>query len=250
MVRHTPRSGIPHIVWAALALIGTLLPHTADAATIPFFSAYPTINENQWHLSNGWANGEHQSCEWRREDVYGEDNNLQMRLSDNGGSVRPYGCAEIQSATTNSYGLYEAQMRTAAGNGLNTAFFTFTGGPLGGAEHDEIDFEFLGKDPHTVQLNYHTSFGGKHEVIVQLGFDASKEFHTYAFSWQPDKIQWFVDGKKVSETPAGAHIPKNPGLIIFSLWSGSKMLDQWLAPFVYNGPVTADVSWVKFTPYK
>jgi endo-1,3-1,4-beta-glycanase ExoK len=201
-----------------------------------------------WYLSNGWANGDYQSCEWRANSITVLDNHLQMQLSDDGGKARPIGCSEMHTNARLGFGLYEARMRTAAGSGLNTAFFTYIGPPTGVPEWDEIDFEFLGKDTHSVQINYYTNGQGHHEVVVPLGFDASAGFHNYGFEWTPDKIRWYVDGRQVHETPEGAKIPRNPASLYLSLWSGSSVFDAWLGPFHYTSPVNADVEWVGYTP--
>jgi len=216
---------------------------------LPFFSPYPQFDEEVWYLSHGWANGPHQSCEWRAEAVSAKDGGVQLRLADEGSDVRAISCAEIQSQDLFHYGRYEARMRTAAGSGLNTAFFTYIGPPLGVDEHDEIDFEFLGKDPHTVEVTFHRA-GEQYDAIeVPLGFDASAEFHNYAFEWRPDGIKWFVDDKLVYETPPGTEVPLNPGKIFLSLWSGDESLNDWLGRFRYQGPVTAQIEWVRFTPF-
>src|SRR3546814_5746693 len=65
--------------------------------------------------------------------------------------------------------------------------------------HDEIDFEFLGKSPRQVQVNYYTAGKGGHETMIDLGFDASEDFHTYAFEWRPDSIRWFRSEEHMSE---------------------------------------------------
>ena len=81
------------------------------------------------------------------------------------------------------------------------------GPPLGVPSHDEIDFEFLGKDPTTVQLNYFVGGVPKDGTIIKLGYDASKSFHTYSFMWEPTRIRWYVDNKLVHETHAGWKMP-------------------------------------------
>ncbi|MCB9988454.1 MAG: family 16 glycosylhydrolase [Rhodospirillales bacterium] len=221
----------------------------AQAEDIPFFATYPHIDQSRWYLSHGWTNGGHHSCEWRAEALKGEDGHLRMWLSDHqGATLREYGCAEIQTRKMFGYGRYEARMRTAAGSGLNTAFFTFTGPPHGNPVHDEIDFEFLGKEPGKVEVNYHRKGKNMGPFTVTLGFDASADFHDYAFEWMPDKIRWYADGRQIFETPDGADIPDNPGRLYFSLWSGTKKASDWLGRFHYKGPVNADVAWVKFTP--
>jgi endo-1,3-1,4-beta-glycanase ExoK len=211
-----------------------------------FVEKFQFLNRNRWLVSDGWANGNYQSCEWRADAItFATRGVMRLTLSDHGGKVRSFGCAEIRSKATLGYGLYEARIRSAAGSGLNTAFFTYIGPPAGTPEHDEIDFEFLGKNPQTVNINHFTN-GEPHDgKIIQLDFDASRSFHNYGFEWTPDKISWYVDAQVVSETPAGAKIGRNPGLLFFSLWSG---LDEWMGPFHYETPVTAEVEWAAYTP--
>lgn len=234
------------LVFAVMA--ASVCAVTADAGEIPLFAPFPQIDRQHWYISDGWANGSYQSCEWRADAISATGSNLLLTLSDKGGSIRPIGCAEMRTTSKTGYGFYEARMRSAAGSGLNTAFFTYIGPPNGVAEHDEIDFEFLGKDPHTVQLNYYTNGKPQDGSVINLGFDASQELHNYSFVWTPGKIVWYVDGKLVHMSLAGANIPRNPGYTYLSLWSGAKSKDDWLGTFNYKAPVTAEVSWVKYSP--
>lgn len=224
------------------------LAGAAHASDIPFFSRYPLLDTGKWYISHGWANGDHQSCEWRADHVTARDGRLLLQLTNHGGDKRPVGCAEVQSRGTTHYGRYEARMRTAAGSGLNTAFFTYIGPPNGVAEHDEIDFEFLGKDPRSVQVTYWRKGKSSPEVIVPLGFDASAAFHDYAFEWDPAEIRWYVDGQLVHRTPKGADIPRNPSRTYFSLWSGSAAVNDWLGVFKYASPASAEIAWTRYTP--
>lgn len=231
---------------ACLAFILATLPARAD--TIPFLESPAKINYHLWYISDGWANGPIQSCEWKRSAVTIDDGKILLTLSDRGGKVRPIGCGEMRYTHVTGYGTYEARIKSAAGSGLNTAFFTYTGPGVKQPVHDEIDFEFLGKDPHTVQLNYYVNAKPQDGTVIQLGFDASKEFHDYKFVWEPAKITWYVDGKKVHETKDGVPLPSHPGRAFISLWSGAPSVNGWLGAFNYNAPVSAGFEWVKFTP--
>jgi endo-1,3-1,4-beta-glycanase ExoK len=213
-----------------------------------FVETFQHLNRDRWSVSHGWVNGDYQSCEWRADAVTNTANELRLTLSDRGGKARPLGCGELRTKALLSYGVYEARIRSAAGSGLVTAFFTYIGPPAGSPEHDEIDFEFLGKDPHTVNITHFTNGKPYNGKVIQLGFDASQTFHNYGFEWLADKIGWYVDGKLVAETPEGAKIPRNPGHLHFMLWSGSKVQDAWMGPFNYTAPVTADIEWAAFTP--
>jgi len=234
-----------------LCLAGFMIADCApsqSADNTAFMTNFNSLDKNFWYVSSGWTNGDYQSCEWRADALAIHDGNLQLTLSDHGGKQRPIGCAELHTNQHFGYGLYETRMRVAAGSGLNTAFFTYIG-PTNGVPHwDEIDFEFLGKDTHSVQTNFYTDGKAQGGPIVQLGFDASREFHNYAIDWQPTKIRWYVDGNLVRQSPDNAPIPSHPGSLFLSLWSGASQEDQWLGPFRYTEPVTAEVAWAAFTP--
>lgn len=222
--------------------LGCAATETAQSAGF-FKSNFHMIDTNFWYVSNGWANGDWQSCEWQYSAVGAHNGNVILVLSDHGGTKRPIGCGEIRTKEASGYGLYEARMRSAAGSGLNTAFFTYSKQPW-----DEIDFEFLGKDPHSVQTNFYTNGKSQGGTTVQLGFDASKEFHNYAIDWQPTKITWYVDGKQVFQSPAGVVVPSHPGSLFFSLWSGGAQENAWMGEFNYTQPVDAEVAWAAYTP--
>lgn len=95
-----------------------------------------------------------------------------------------------------------------------------------------------------MQFNYYTNGVGGHEKIVDLGFDASKGFHTYAFDWQPGYIKWYVDG--VLKHTATTNIPSTPGKIMMNLWNGTGV-DDWLGSYNGANPLYAEYDWVKYT---
>ena len=234
-------------IWL-LSLLASLIPLPASATELPFFLPYPKIDTNRWFIASGWTNGPIQSCEWRSEAVSSRDNNLVLTLSDKGEKISPISCGELQSTRKYGYGTFSARLRAAKGSGLNTGFFSYTGPPQGSPVHDEIDFEFLGKNSRTVQLNYYINAKAQGAVIIDLGFDASEAFHDYTYVWEPNKIRWYIDKKLVHETADGVPIPSHPGKIHLTLWSGSEQINDWLGPFKYEGDVDAEFSWVKYTP--
>lgn len=239
------QSRLKTLALTALVALAGIPSALADENAAPFYSRFFNLDPAVWYISHGWANGDHQSCEWRRDAATTHQGRLRLTLSDRGGDKRAIGCGEVQTHARFHYGRFEARMRAAVGSGLNSAFFTYIGPPMNVPEHDEIDFEFLGKNPRTVEVVHWTNGVRGTPKIVDLGFDASTEYHNYAFEWRPDGIKWFVDDKLVHETKPGDQIPKNPGKIFFSLWSGSP---EWMGPFTYDQPVHADIVWVKYTP--
>lgn len=138
-------------------------------------------------------------------------------------------------------------MKPIKNDGVVSSFFTYTG-PSDNNPWDEIDIEFTGKDTTKVQFNYFTNGRGNHEYMHDLGFDASEDFHTYAFEWYEDKILWFVDGVEVHS--ADKQIPVTRGKIMMNAWCGTGV-DSWLKAFDDSKlPLTAEYKWFSYTPFE
>src|SRR6056297_2922029 len=86
--------------------------------------------------------------------------------------------AEVQRSRRTHFGHYEVVMRAARGHGVISSFFTYTG-PYFGDPHEEIDFEFLGRDPTKVWLNRFYDGEKLPGQWIELGFDASEAPHLY-----------------------------------------------------------------------
>ena len=191
-----------------------------------------------FYASNGYGNGDPFGVEWSASEVQTKDNELHLSIHNNdAGKEWPYKGGEYRSTQFYGYGDFAVRMKPSATNGTASTFFTYTGEwdsetlhPSTGAGdtrnpdnnegvHDEIDIEFLGKDTTHVQFNYFKSGKGGKEYLYNLGFDASKEWHTYGFRWEPTQITWFVDEKPVYRATDG--IPTHPGRIISNFWAGN-----------------------------
>ena len=137
------RSGVV-ATFAAVGMMVSAAPVTAQALPDKsFFEDWNQIDLKRWYVSNGWVNGAYQSCAWSKYNVRAVNGRLQLLLTKAPNALRTYRCAEIRTHVGLGYGLYEARIRTAAGSGLNTAMFTYSGPPMTKV-HDELDFEFLG----------------------------------------------------------------------------------------------------------
>jgi endoglucanase len=131
-------------------------------------------------------------------------------------------------------------MKAAKCPGVISSFFTYTGRPW-----DEIDIEFLGDDTTRVQFNYYTKGKGHHEYIYHLGFDASEDFHEYAFDWREDSITWYVDGKAVYK--ATKDIPTTPGQIMMNIWNVADSSADWAGRFDESYlPLRAEYQWIGY----
>lgn len=214
----------------------------ADPMYADFLNGCPSTFER----SGDWTNGSMFNVTWRKTSCTFEDGKLQLTIDfDKNGKDIPYSGAELRSKDFYGYGRYEVSMKAIKNDGVVSSFFTYTG-PSDKNPWDEIDIEILGKNTETVQFNYFTNGKGNHEKVVELGFDASEDFHTYAFEWRKDRIDWFVDGELVHT--ASVNIPKTEGKIMMNAWCGTGV-DSWLKPFDdSNLPLTAEYQWISYTP--
>lgn len=124
-----------------------------------------------------------------------------------GKSAKEY---QILDKFSQKYGWFEVRSRMPEGSGLHSAFWLLQHDPLKqeyaedgrrrkvGEGVVEIDiFEQLGRKTksHVIDFNVHFTTNGGYEH--NLGFDPSKDFHTYALEWKEGELNWYVDGKKV-----------------------------------------------------
>ncbi|KAF9920548.1 hypothetical protein FBU30_009607 [Linnemannia zychae] len=108
-------------------------------------------------------------------------------------SVKPYSGGELISRETGlQYGTYSCDMISTNIKGHVTAFFLIASGI------NEIDVELTGINSNVCWLNI---WKGKeqHPVKVDLGFDASQDWHNYAIEWRRGYVAWHIDGCKVYE---------------------------------------------------
>ncbi|KAB2541228.1 glycoside hydrolase family 16 [Salipiger aestuarii] len=135
--------------------------------------------------------------------------------------------AEVQRKQRTHFGRYEVVMTAARGYGVISSFFTYTG-PFFGDTHEEIDFEFLGRDTTKVWLNRFVDGQKLPGRWTELGFDAAEAPHLYALDWLPDRLVWSVDGRELLRiTSADTEIPQIPQRIYLSIWGGAAAQDTW-----------------------
>ncbi len=238
--------GVGQLAAAQKALADRAAPRSTPAFSDDLDSFDPTL----WHKAD-WGNPLPPFWNyWLPDHIEFADGQMHIRLDDDscpsGCGGRPYAAGEYRSNAFYGYGRVEARLKTSNVPGIVTALFVYTG-PSDGKPHDEIDIEILGEDPTKIQVGYFVNDVGSHETTISLGFDASQDFHTYAFEWAPNRITWYVDGVLV-HTESGSPLPATPGRIMMSLWACTGV-DDWCGRFNYPGaPVYAHYDWVAYTP--
>ncbi|PQQ01607.1 xyloglucan endotransglucosylase/hydrolase 2 [Prunus yedoensis var. nudiflora] len=154
----------------------------------------------------------------------------------------------FQSKRQYLFGRFDMQLKLVAGNsaGTVTAYYLSSEGP----NRDEIDFEFLGNlsgDPYIVHTNVYTQGKADREQQFYLWFDPTKDFHTYSFLWNPQRIIFLVDNIPIrvfnNGEPYGVPFPKRQPMKLYSsLWNA----DQWATK---GGLVKTDWSKAPFTAF-
>ena len=172
--------------------------------------------------ADGYSNPYPFHCMWTKEAINIVDGKLEITLHEKDKTI--YSGEYRSKRCEFHYGTYETRMKVARCPGTISSFFTYTNRPV----WDEIDIEFLGRNFNQVQFNYYTNGVGGHEYVYDLGFDATEDFHTYAFSWQEDYIAWYVDGKFIYR--ADKDIPSHPQQIMMNLWNCIGH-DEWSGTF-------------------
>jgi GR25 family glycosyltransferase involved in LPS biosynthesis len=164
-----------------------------DAMTQPS-SSFPGLNETFPGNLASFA---------RSNIRYGEDG-LQLVIEAAERGPRPYRSGAFKAVKSFTYGRFEVEIKAAAGSGLVTGFFLHRDTP-----RQEIDIELAGDDPRRILVNVYFNPGDDGTAMgfgyrgspyrVDLGFDASADFHRYAIDWRPDRVAWLVDGEVVHD---------------------------------------------------
>ena len=119
-------------------------------------------------------------------------------------SVRKYTSAALSTRHSYRHGRFVADLMPAKVPGLVTGMFLHRNAP-----RQEIDIEFAGNDTTKMLVNIFFNPGeegtrleygyrGTPELI-ELDFDAADAFHRYEIDWNPERVQWWVDGELVCE---------------------------------------------------
>ena len=139
---------------------------------------------------------------------------------------RDFTSGALRSRKKFQYGRFEVEMKPSNVDGIITAFFLYRIDPW-----QEIDIEFLGNDTSKMLTNVYFNPGEEGTVqnygtsgtpvSIDLGFDASTEFHHYAIEWDPNEIRWFVDDELIHVRNSGypTPIPNLPMKVHMNVWA-------------------------------
>ncbi len=240
---------IPRKEWSGLPLAEPGETVRSDSSSICVSTSFGELDSEAWVLRDDTFPSN--LALFRPSNfAIGTDNIAQLTLREEGASVRQFTSASIASQRRYQYGRFTAQVRPCGVPGLITGIFLHRNAP-----RQEIDIEFVGKDPTKLLVNvsYNPGCEGTKleygyrgtPTLIDLGFDASSEFHRYEIEWCPDFIRWRVDGRLLHErvvwnpTP----IPHLPMEFNVNLWhSRSRELAGSWTRAICPRTLTLDVS--------
>lgn len=208
-----------------------------------------SFRSDLWTLSDGYTNGPSFNCGWRADRAHFERGIMSLGIDSApcpaSCSGKPFAAAELASRRQFGYGRLKGRLKVAKGIGIVTSLFFYDR-----TSQDEIDVEILGKDPTKLQTNYYTGGVGEHATLLDLGFDASTDFHTYAIDWSPEAIRWYVDDRLVhAETGDRGPLPTHPAFLMANFWPGhGSGTESWLGGAYPDPgtPVTAQYDFIRY----
>ncbi|WP_108658708.1 family 16 glycosylhydrolase [Acuticoccus kandeliae] len=216
-----------------------------DEDAYAFEDTFDTISSTYWHRSNHTNENTWIHNSWSYFNVIQHDSEVELVLTDVPSGEKEYTGAEIQSNDKFGYGRYEIEMKPSGESGVASTFFLYTGEYYGDI-WNEIDFEFIGNQPTHVRVSYYYNGSSYHEDI-DLGYDASEVFVTYAIEWEPDAIRWYAGDTLIHEVVDPlVPVPDSPSKMFMSIWTG---VESEFGPVEFEGSTSAHYRGVSFEPY-
>jgi beta-glucanase (GH16 family) len=269
---------IPHVVIASR--IGQTIPPNLNDPSVGKRLVFNdefnsnTLNTSKWATCYDWRLPTETGCtnagnfeqEWYADSqVQVQDGRLVITAKDNPIDVSvqkqaktfAYQSGMIDSGrgSTNSpvrwagtYGYYEARMKFQEGQGIWPAFWLL---PVNKEWPPEIDvMEFIGSKPNQILQTVHwgdASSPQESVAVISSKTDYSGGWHTYGVDWEPNHINWYIDGK-LTRSYTGPNIPDTPMEIIINLAIGGLLPGNADKTTVFPSQLSVDYVRVYQTP--
>jgi beta-glucanase (GH16 family) len=188
-------------------------------------AAIPGYVRASRRLAEGWYEkdaGENQ----HPENIVGDGTKFTMTVKPEANSCK------LSSTQTFTQGRFEIKLKSASKMpGVITAIYLASGDGRKGDEalgdQDEIDFEFKGNEPMTVQTNVFLS-GVEDLKVIELGKDTSAEALMYAIEWNDAKVDFFIDNANVRTVQTGRALkPLKLSMSVWTTMGGWPGLKKW-----------------------
>jgi endo-1,3-1,4-beta-glycanase ExoK len=168
---------------------------------------------------------------------------------------KPFRGVEMRSKSTITYGKVETRARFAKGSGVISAVvLIYT--PWPADDWNELDMEYLAGrsgmqfntmvyDGPPVSKPVTTSVTPTQAPrVVDLGFDATADFHVYTMEWTPSAARFLVDGAVKHEWDQEISLMRLPQNLLLTIWASSSA--AWAGAVGDDtAPTQADFDWVR-----
>ncbi len=211
---------------------------------------YSLVDDEEFANLNNWTNGIwYESQPAADEYVLGGD----LFLS----PTRAQGYPQVTATTTRSFvqGYFEARIKWTSGDGAWPAFWLLSqanrvGQTSASMLASELDvMEMQGSTPDVTSFALHRNTGSCCGIADQvhgngglnMGYDTSADWHTYAALWTASTITWYIDGQQIG-SGATFDSTNQPMFLLLDMWEGG-----WTKSVDSSTPaiLTTEVDWVR-----
>jgi beta-glucanase (GH16 family) len=234
------------VAFASLALVAGCTPHPAPTPVgwaLRFAYTFDHLDTTVWSLGTHTFDGN--AARFRPSNAAIRHGHLELTLKPEHLEDREYSGAELEWRQPLKYGRYEVRMRAAKGSAVISSWFGYNEPPW-----QEIDIEFLGDHPRAAQSNVYNSPDANptlippFPILYALPFDATADFHTYAYEWEPNEIRWYADTVLIARTTSPSQVPSHPIRPMLNLWLSTTA--AWAGPIDPSAlPARSQYQWVR-----
>jgi beta-glucanase (GH16 family) len=211
--------------------------------------AGPELSPHKWNALTREQSKHNELQYYVPDEAYLENGSLRLRSH-----VRDYGTQHYTSGRVDTsgkfspvYGRFEIRGKLPNGQGMWPAYWLYPQNrdwpmeqlmaravaegrerqiPEARPWYTEMDImEFLGHEPKTLYATFHFhTFDGQKKSsssTFKSDTDYTKDFHVYAFEWDPDEMRWYIDDKQIHSTKVS--VPHAPHYLILNTAVGG----QW-----------------------
>jgi endo-1,3-1,4-beta-glycanase ExoK len=208
---------------AALLALST---HEAEAAGTSFRDDFDSFNSNRW-IKSDFRQGR---TNFDPDNVVVDNGLLKLKIP-----ADTTDGAQIESVAYYSYGTFRTRMRVADAPSSITGFYLYRSPDL----FSEIDIEVY--NDGTGNMDFVTYADGQrtHYVSKDFRFDPSADFHNYRFDYNPDSVQFYIDGNLRQTWTDG--IPSASMKLLVNTW-----FPDWLSGQAPDTGRATRVDWIDY----
>jgi beta-glucanase (GH16 family) len=222
--------------------------------TLDWEDNFDEFDSSTWTLQTHTWNGN--LAQFSRDNTKFQDGIASILLTRaENDTAKPFRGVEMRSRSTITYGKVETRARFAKGAGVVSAVvLIYT--PWPADNWNELDMEYL-SGRNAMQFNTMVYDGDPVEKpvttsvtptqspkMMELGFDATADFHVYTVEWTPSSARFLVDGQVKYEWNESISLMKLPQNLLLTIWASSA--STWAgAVDDSTAPTQADFDWVR-----